>query len=267
MLIVLGILLLVLMLLVGGERGGRSFVALMENIVVLILCVYLICLGINAIAVTLAGSALFISVTLVQQNGVNVKSYASVFSVVLVLCLLSILAWIISANAKIAGYSELDLSEEISRSLSLNIHISMMDLSFSVIIFGLLGAVMDTAIAIASSVTEFYANNPLLTCRQLVRSGRAVGRDILATTVNTVFFAGIGETMMQTMLFLQYGYTFESLINSKAFFAEFSLIVISNIGCILIIPIVAEITGFLLTSNHAYAEQVRTHIRRQQNRP
>jgi Predicted multitransmembrane protein len=263
MLIALGILLLVLMLAIGGERGGRSFAALIENIIILILCIYLISLGINAIVITFVCCAIFTSITLIQQNGASIKTYASAFSVIIVICILSILAGIISANAKIAGYSELDLSEEISRYLSVNIHISMRDLVFAVIIFGLLGAIMDTAIAIASAITEFYNNNDSLSFKDLAHSGKAVGRDILGTTVNTIFFAGIGETMMQTMLFLQYGYTFETLVNSKAFCMELSMILISNIGCFLIIPTVTFITSTLLTSNHIYAEKIREYIQQQ----
>lgn len=260
MLIALGLLLLALMLAVGGERGAKSFAALIENILVLFACLYLISLGVNAVLMTLLCSILFASITLTQQNGINIKTYAAVFSVFTVVVLLCIPAFIIGYGAHIAGYSELDLLEEISMYLSVNIDIDMRELVFAVIIFGLLGAVMDTAIAISTSMTEFSKNNPSLTFRDLTRSGINVGHDILGTTVNTLFFAGIGECMMQAILFIQYGYTFEKLINSKAFIQELSMIAISNIGCLLIIPIVTFVTGYLLTSKSASADKIRAHI-------
>jgi Predicted multitransmembrane protein len=262
MLIALTILLLLFMLLIGGERGGKSFFTLIENIVMLVICIYFISYGINPVIMTILCSILFIFITIIQQNGTSMKTYASVVSVLIMICILSIVVGILSYHSNIAGYNELDLYEEINMCLDVNIHINLRDLVFTVIIFGSLGAVMDTAISISTSVSEFYHNNKELAFHDLVRSGKSVGQDILGTTVNTVFFAGIGETMMQTILFIKYGYTFETLINSKAFLQEFSLITISNLGCLLIIPIVTIITSFMLTSDCDFMIKIRTHIQK-----
>ena len=127
-----------------------------------------------------------------------IKTYASTVSVVIVICILSIVISVIAFKSKIAGYSELDFYESFSMSLSANIHINMHDLVFTVLIFGVLGAIIDMAISISTAVTEFYHNNIDLSFIQLVKSGKIVGKDILGTSVNTLFFAGLGEIMMQT---------------------------------------------------------------------
>lgn len=248
MLVALVILLLVLMLAVGGDRGGKSFLALIGNVLLLIGCVYLIALGLNALLATAICSLLFLGVTLIYQNGRGIKTYASAASVLIVLCFVAAVVALVGYKGKAAGYSELDMREEISMYLSVNLDLNMRDLFFAMIVLGVLGAAMDAAISVASSVTEFYANNPAIDFHRLVRAGNAVGRDILGTTVNTVFFAGIGETIMQSILFFKNGYTIESLLNSKAFLQELSAILFSNLACLLVIPLAAVITSYLLTN-------------------
>ena len=54
----------------------------------------------------------------------------------------------------------------------------------------------------------------------------------------------------------------KNIINSKAFFQEFSIIVVANLGCLIIIPIVTMITGLMLTSNIEFFVRTRNHIQR-----
>ena len=53
MILILAIVLLVLMILIGGDRGAKSFIALVCNIFALVIGLYLIILGINPIIVTI----------------------------------------------------------------------------------------------------------------------------------------------------------------------------------------------------------------------
>lgn len=261
----LGILFLVLVILIGGERGVKSFITLIGNILVLIISVYLISFGMPPVLIALFGSILFCLITLLYQNGTNVKSYSSIISVIIVICIMSIIVWGIVHSSQIAGYNELELNEDISRSLSAYVRINMKSLMVTVTMLGLLGAIMDTAIAIATSIFEVQKNNKELSFLQLIKSGKSVGNDILGTTANTLFFAGIGETMMMTILFSKFGYSFERIINSKIFFQEFSVIIIANIGCLIIIPITIFVTSFLLTSKSDVAIKIRKYGDEQNN--
>ena len=105
---------------------------------------------------------------------------------------------------------------------------------------------MDTSFAISTAVFEVSENNNELTEKELIKSGDNIGRDILGTTINTLLFAGMGESMFLMMLFARYKYTFLQLINSKAFVQELFIIVVSNIGCLLIIPLTSVITTYMI---------------------
>ena len=243
MIVLLTIVLLMLMILVGGDRGAKSFIALACNVLLLVMAVFIISHGVNPVLVTIIGTIIFCQITLIYQNGHNLKTYAAVISVVGVILLLSLLVSILATN----------------------ININMNQLMICMIIISLLGAVMDTAMAITSSLYEFNEVNSELTFSELVRLGFNVGRDILGTTVNTIFFATIGETMMIGILFIKNKYTFESVINSKEFYKNLFDLVISNIGCLLIIPISIFICTYMIKSNNSFIKKVKDYCQKMSN--
>ena len=257
MILFLSILLLVLMMIVGGDRGAKSFVSLVCNVVILILGVFLITKGINPILITVIGTIVFCQITLLFQNGHNEKTYGAIVAVILVILLLSVMIFVLGSKTKFGGYNELDLSSDLSMYLSPDVNINMNELMVCTIVISLLGAIMDTAMAITSSLYEFNNINNELTTKQLVTMGFNVGRDILGTTVNTIFFASIGESMMISILFIKFKYSLENLINSKAFFQNISLMLLSNIGCLLIIPISIFICVYMLKSNSKVIVKIR----------
>ena len=163
-------------------------------------------------------------------------------------------------KTRIAGYSEVDRYEEITMYVSTNISVKMDQVMVCVVLLGLLGAIMDTSIAITTAVYEIHRNNPHFGSKQLLRSGRNVGKDIMGTTVNTLLLATVGETIMLNVLYLKFHYTFAKLLNSKSFFQEFCLIIFSNIGCLLIIPISNRVISYLLVSDLKVAVWLRHYL-------
>ncbi|MEG0268058.1 MAG: YibE/F family protein, partial [Carnobacterium sp.] len=115
-------------------------------------------------------------------------------------------------------------------------------------IMGAIGAITDTAISISSAMNELYTRNPLLNRNNLFKSGMTVGRDILGTTTNTLFFAFIGGYLALVLWFKDLAYTLGEVINSKIFSSELISIFCIGLGAILIIPITAWLAAYLLTN-------------------
>lgn len=260
MLLALGIILVVLMVVVGGDRGVGSVLALVANMVIMFFAIKLISMGVNPYVIVLLASLLFLSVTLIYQNGTNMKSLAAVIAVIIVMVILTCFIAVVVNKTRIAGYSEVDRYEEITMYVSTNISVKMDQVMVCVVLLGLLGAIMDTSIAITTAVYEIHRNNPHFGSKQLLRSGRNVGKDIMGTTVNTLLLATVGETIMLNVLYLKFHYTFAKLLNSKSFFQEFCLIIFSNIGCLLIIPISNRVISYLLVSDLKVAVWLRHYL-------
>lgn len=248
MIILLTIVLLLSLMIIQHNRGAHAFVGLVLNAIIIALVIFLISKGVPVVLVMILALAIIIHLTIFEQNGVSKKTVAAGVSIISVMTTILPLLFFISYKGELAGYNELELLEDNSSYLETAIHINMYMIFIVVLLFALVGAIMDTAMAIASSVNEFYEANPQQNYQSLQTHGVQVGKDIMGTTTNTLFFAAFGESLMLCLLFLTNGYTFEHFINSEAFISEFGLILISTIGCVLIIPITGYITARLLTS-------------------
>ena len=242
MIILLAVIFFALFIMIGGERGAISMIALIGNIAVFIISIVAMSLGFPSIIVTIIACVFVNSITLIYQNGKNRKTKAAVLSVITVLLLLFPFAFWITRRMHIGGLNEITLLSDLKIYYSFNIKINMEMVCICMVIIGVLGAIMDTAVAVSSALFEVHRNNKNLTDKELFHSGISIGKDILGTTLNTLYFAYIGEALMLMLYMKKYNYSFMSFVNSEAFLQDFTCIVISAAGCMLIIPLSAFIT-------------------------
>lgn len=246
MILKLIIILFFLMLFVGGDRGLTSFFTLIRTVIAFIVNVYLIAWGLPAVLVTLVVSAFLIAGVIYGQNGWNSKMHGAAFSAASIVVIIMVTIGPVLHVAGISGYNEIEQYEEISMYLSANVSISMPAVAVSATVLGVLGAVMDTAVAVSTAVNEVFVNNSEIDRKSLVKSGMTVGKDILGTTVNTLLFAGFGESIMLANLFLKNENTFYEIINSKALFQEISALFVAVMGCLLVIPLASCVTPWFI---------------------
>lgn len=246
MIMILAIVFVVLLAVVGGDRGIVSLISLAGNILVLMAAVIAMMMRINPILVTLAAGIVVNCITILYQNGKNAKSASALLAVAGVMAVLLLFVLWIGTRMQLDGLHEVDLQSDITIYYSFNIRVNMHLVCISMIIIGVLGALMDSAVAVSSAVYEVYGHNPQLTVKELFQSGINVGKDILTTTLNTLYFAYIGEALLLLLYLRAYKYSLVSVLNSKAFLQEFTCIMISAIGCVLVIPLSAWITAKML---------------------
>lgn len=241
---VLFLILFILMIAVGGERGGKSFFSLIFNVITLIIMFEFIAFGFDPIKVTVIGCITITSITLFFINGFNKKTISALFSVIIVVMITILLTYKISLAAKIQGFGY-EQNESVIN-LSPYIHLNFSKVAISVILIGLIGGIMDVAITISSSMNEIFQNNLSISKSNLLRSGINIGKDILGTMTNTLLFAFIGGFMTLIIWFNLLNYSVSDIINSKVFCAEVFQILSSGVGIILIIPITSIITLMIL---------------------
>ncbi|MDD3340864.1 MAG: YibE/F family protein [Bacilli bacterium] len=242
---ILGCILILLMILVGGKRGVKASITLVLNFLVLLVAFYLITLGISPIVVSLLGCCFIAYIVLFLTGGDTIKTRTTFLSVLLVLLLMTAFIIVVTKGSMIEGFGS-ESYEEINM-FSYDIGIRLTDITVSLILIGLIGAMIDTSIAIASAVYEVYTNNKDLNQKQLFHSGMRIGRDILGTTVNTLFFAFLGEFITLLIWFYSCHYSFGEIINAKVFCAEFVKILFIGFGSIFIIPISAYMISYQIT--------------------
>lgn len=237
MLIALAAVLALLLLVIGGEQGLKSFLATIINLVLMVGYVIAVAQGVPIWPVTVLAVICFMSITLFYQFGMNSKTIiAMVSSGVVLLLTAGGIFWFVSGS-RIAGLNEVDLSTDMSQSISNNIGLSMTSVMVIVVLLGTLGAVVDTAMSVATALYEIKQNHSDITFLRLIKSGWQVGSDILGTTVNTLAIAGLGELFMLGIFFILNEFSLSRLLNSEAIFQEMATILIGNSACILVIPL------------------------------
>ena len=75
MLITLGLILLILIMVVGGDRGVVSLIALCGNLLILSLAIWLMASGVPVLLVTVCVGVVISCITLFYQNGRNSGNY------------------------------------------------------------------------------------------------------------------------------------------------------------------------------------------------
>ena len=246
--IILIILLFLLMIYIDIKRGIKLFLSVVFNFIILMIIFYLIAVGLNPIICSLIGCFIISYIILYYVNERNVKTESSLKSVIIVLIILSFLIFFVTKISRIAGFGY-ESYEEINM-FSYDVKIDFTNIAISMILISLIGATVDSSIAISSALYEVYDNNKNLSKKDLFLSGMNIGKDILCTTNNTLMFAFLGEFMTLLIWFYKGDYSFLEIVNAKTFVSEMIKILFSAVGCIIVIPITAYITTESLKKNN-----------------
>lgn len=244
-LVVLAIILFVLMVVIGGKKGVRSFIALFINFIVLLITVLIMTdQSANPTILTLIACTIISCINLFFINEVNIKTKAAFVSTVLTTSILLLFIFIVTEKAMIQGFGVEEVEELYI--YSFYIGIDFVKVAASVIIMSTIGAITDEAISISSPMFEIHRHNPTISKKELFLAGLSIGKDLLGTSANTLFFAFFGGYLALLIRFKDLDYSLGEMINSKVFGAEMITILCGGIGVALIIPITALITATVL---------------------
>lgn len=169
---------------------------------------------------------IFTGLSLVLVIGWNKQCLVSFLSIVFgttVALILGILILYLTGNQGI-HYEALDFATQEPQQLFL-----------SATVIGLLGAVMDAATDIVSTLFEMKRKQPEISAKQLYKSGQEVGHAIMGPLINVLLMIFFAETFAIAVLYFRtgntYAYTFE-----WAMALGVAQALISGIGITLVIP-------------------------------
>ena len=128
--------------------------------------------------------------------------------------------------------------------------ISIKAVVFAAIIIGAVGAVMDVAMDIASALGEIKSQVPDITTMQMVKSGFAIGRDIIGTMANTLILAYIGSSLSVTLLLVAGNPSLLYLFNTEMIVVELLQAIAGSFGMLMTIPLTSFVCGILYTDKN-----------------
>ena len=104
-------------------------------------------------------------------------------------------------------------------------------------VIGALGALDDVAVTQAALVAELHYRNPRLSVGELVASGIRVGREHIASTVNTLLLAYVGAGIPLLLLFAVSNQSLVMVANSELIAVEMVRTLCGSIGLVAAVPI------------------------------
>ena len=120
-------------------------------------------------------------------------------------------------------------------------------LLFSGLLISALGATMDVAMSIASSMAEILAQTPDLSRRDLFRAGMRVGRDMMGTDSNTLILAFAGGSISMLVLNYAYDLPWLQIINSNNIGIAIMQGLSGSFGVVLCVPATVALSTLLYT--------------------
>lgn len=230
----LGVLFAVAVIALGRFTGLRALLGLGLSLLVISAFVLPALLsGSNALLVALAGSALVMFVVLYLAHGVKVQTSIAVLGTLVSLCLTVLLAELFVGLTELTG-----LGSDETGLLSATVgQLDLRGLLLAGIVIGSLGVLDDMTVTQTSVVWEIARTDPGASRRQVYRSGMRVGRDHVASIVNTLVLAYAGASLPLLLLFSVSGAESSDVLTTELVAQEIVRTLVGGIGIVAAAPL------------------------------
>ena len=242
-LLVLGVLFAAVVVFVGRIRGLLALVALAISVGVLAAFVLpALITGAPGLPVALVGSSAIMFAILYLVHGPNMRTTAALIGTLCGIIIMSIISLISVSTTRLSGIG--DESSGLLSAMTGEIDFRGL-LTASIIIAGL-GVLNDVTITQASAVWELRAAAPAMSREEIYRRGMRIGRDHIASTVYTVFFAYVGAALSALIVMYLYGQPFLSLLTREDIAIELVRTFCGSIGLVLAVPITTWVAALFV---------------------
>jgi uncharacterized membrane protein len=244
-------IILLLILFIGGVvalgrlKGLLSLVALLVTILLIfVLFIPSIINGASPLLMAVVVAILASVATFLIISGFTFKSLSAGIGVAVGFIISALLVFVFGEMMGITGVMNNDLKTLAYTNSTFNVR----GILFSGILIGAIGAMMDVAISMASTVEELRKANPNYTPAQLFVSSLNVGKDLLGTMVNTLILAYIGAALpFVILIYLQYtsATPLLNILNLEIISEEILRSLVGSIGMLVTIPATSFLAAFL----------------------
>jgi len=188
-----------LCILLGGKKGVGSLSGLILSIGILIFFVVpKIADGADPVVTSLIGALAIASTSLFLAHGFKKRTFAAFLSTLATLAIAAGLAAIFVHAAKLFGAGSEEALFLQNGALE---HVNLRGLLLGGIIIGCLGVLDDVTVAQTAVVDELRKANPSLDFRSLMHASMSVGKEHIASMINTLALAYAGASMPLLLLF------------------------------------------------------------------
>ena len=234
------------LILIGGWQGLRALLGLGFTFVCIVwILIPLVLQGWAPIPLTVALVGVTAAVGFYLLGGWQPKTLGALMGAFCGVAAAALLGWLASGLVHISAY-QMDEAEGLLLARN-DTGLRISGLLLSGILIAAQGAVMDTAMSIASAMAELKEKRRDIGFAELFRSGMVIGRDTTGTMANTLVLAFAGSSLNMMVLIFSYRVSFLQLMNTDFIAVEAVRAVAGSLGIMMTVPCVAVITAALLS--------------------
>ena len=244
MIYVLAGIFIIVVIIIGGVKGIKSLVSLMFTLVtVIFLMLPLMFRGVEPMLAAVVSATLSIIVTLSLVSGINKKTVTAIIGTISGVVISGIIAYIFGELTHSSWMTMNDTESLIYIAEGTNLKVK--GIMFAGILIASLGAVMDVAMSISSSLFEIYEVNKNIKQIDLFKSSMNIGKDIIGTMTNTLILAFAGGSITTLILIFAANMPYNKFINLEVLAIEIIQGLAGSIGIVLSVPITAAVGSYL----------------------
>ncbi len=223
----------VVVVALGGWRGATALVGLVAGVAILLMFVLPAILdGRSPVLVAVFGSAAIAYVAMYLAHGIDRMTTIALMGMTAALVLTALLSSIVVTAARFTGFAV----EETSL-LTFFDGVDVSGLLLAGIVLGAAGALDDVTITQASTVWELQEANPSLDRKGRFRGAIKVGRDHIASMVNTLLLTYAGASLPLLVLFVLAHQSLGTIANSEVVAVEIVRTLVGSIGLVAAVPL------------------------------
>lgn len=226
----------------GRRHGAMALVGLVVSAAVLVFGVApSILAGHNALLVTGVGGAVILTVSLLIAHGVNRRTLVALVSTIVTLMIAVVAA---VAAVGVIGLSGAGTEEAIFLHVGAIAGLSLRGVLLGGMVIGVLGVLDDVTTAQSAAVEEIAKADKTLSAHELYKRGLSIGREHIASLVNTLALAYAGASFpLFILLTMKDGPPWWVVLNSEVIVEEVVRALVGGASLILAVPIATLIAS------------------------
>lgn len=234
-----------LLCIIGGKKGFMSLLSLGYTLLMLF-CVLIPALYYGAPMLPTTISIIIVTnlVSFALIDGINRKTVSGFLGTSAGVVFAGIFAFVMGKATHITGFQTTEAESLLLECYDYGLQIT--DIFTAGILVSALGAVMDVAMSIASSIHELATLNPDLRARDLFRSGMNIGRDAMGTMSNTLILAFVGSSLSMVIMIYSYQIPPTQLWSTDLVAREVIQGISGSVGIIMTVPLVALFASVIM---------------------
>ncbi|MGW1063794.1 YibE/F family protein [Streptomyces aureus] len=244
----LSVIFAVVVVVIGRMRGVMALVALAISFLILNFFILPAILeGSNPLLVAVVGSSAIMLIALYMCHGLSARTSVAVVGTLLSLILIGLLGSVFIDWAFLTGNTD----DSTGLIHGLYPSIDMSGLLLAGVIIGSLGVLDDVTVTQTSAVWELHEANPTMGRRGLYRAGIRIGRDHIASVVNTLVLAYAGAALPLLLLFSIAQSSVDTVANSELVAEEIVRTLVGSIGLVAAVPVTTALAALVVAADRS----------------